>query len=229
MIPVYVLALLASFFAATWLVNRDVNRAGGNGKPFADSIWTGLLIGLLVYRFGGIVFRPVQFSKNPMQILWVSPESYMTYVGILAGAVYAGWKIYRSDFAGLKSVSPFVNVILPGILAGAAIYQLFSGDLGKPTYLIWGVQAGAFAYHPLHLYRGIGLLLLGIGLRTQSVPVHSRLGWGLLLGGIVVMFVSFFGNPGSYLLGMTPLQWGSLLASAVGLILISRMSKKLEK
>lgn len=222
MIPVYLLALLASFFVAMWLIRRELDHAGANGKQIVDFLWTAFLIGLLVYRFGGILLNPLNLFQNPFQAFMAVPAPYMAGVGMAVGLAYVVWNLIRSGQLQTTGWFRLLNMAAPGLLVGLAIYQLFTADLGKPTALPWGIEIGQTAYHPLHVYRGIGFLAIGLALRSNKLHAESRLGWALFAGGIVGMLVTFFSFPDAKWVGMTGGQWTAVIASLAGLLMLWR-------
>jgi prolipoprotein diacylglyceryltransferase len=221
-IPVYLLALAASFFIAMWLMRRDMDRAGANGKQIVDILWTAFVIAILVYRFGGMLLNPLEVLRSPFQAFMAVPAPYMAWVGILAGVMYAGWNIYKSGQWQAVGWLRLLNGMMPSLLVGLAVYQLFTADLGKPTQLPWGIEVGQTAYHPLHVYRGLALLVIGLALRSGKLQPEFRFGWALFGGGVAVMIMSFAAFPDVKWAGLTGEQWIAVAASLVGLLTLWR-------
>ncbi|WP_211208012.1 prolipoprotein diacylglyceryl transferase [Effusibacillus pohliae] len=187
-----------------------------------DLVWTGLLIGWFVQRFGQILFDPVLLFQDSFRAIMAVPAPYMALVGWIAGGLFVGWKMWRAKLVSETNFLQLLNAFVPGILIGLGVSQLLMVDLGKPTLLPWGVMAGNHAYHPLHFYRGLALVLLGMGIRRRSVPTVQRLGWSLFGVGVIGILVSFLDFPNRQWMGMSTVQAGSLVLAVFGLLLLWR-------
>lgn len=222
MIPSDWLALLAGFFVATWVMRRDLDRIGMNGTQVVDIGWGAALIGVLVYRLGGAAANPGELLRDPIQTLMAVPGPYMKGIGFGAGWAYAVWKLFRAGIDTRAAWVRTVNAAAPGILLGVGLYQLAVPEIGRATALPWGIEIGQRSYHPIHLYQGVGFLLLGAVLRRKRVALESRAGWALLGSGVVVMMISFVRFPETAWLGLTAVQWAAFAASGTGLLILGR-------
>ncbi|WP_380025630.1 hypothetical protein [Effusibacillus consociatus] len=212
---------MVSFFAAIWMIRRDLDRAGSNGGQVADVFWWGLFLGLIVYRFGGAIVDPISLFRNPLQVLLSVPVPFTKWLGVGAGAVYLLWKLHRMSINSLESWKSIINWTAPGILVGISVYQWLVTDIGRSTSLPWGMKIGEASYHPIHLYKGIGLLLTAFWVRRKAVEPQLRIGWALLGVGVAMMAVSFFRFPEDVWFGLTLEQWGYLAISISGLLYLS--------
>jgi hypothetical protein len=206
MIQTKVLVLLASSLLGIFLIKLAVKNEG-TLRPIYDILLTAVVIVILFWKFGHVVFYPSILLERPVSFLFMTGGLREIIIGSLFSAIYIWFQIRKHNvpIQLAKDALPF------GILGAALIYYLLISDLGRQTAMIWGMSLydGGSLYHPLHFYRLVLAILLFVWLWTQRrnmgnlVIVRDF----LLFFGAGLFGISFFDRHGTTFMFLTYSQW----------------------
>jgi 2-amino-4-hydroxy-6-hydroxymethyldihydropteridine diphosphokinase len=161
--------LLISFFIGTWLTGKMAENLGTNAQSIENSIFYGLLTGILSARIGFMLINPSVFINNPLSLLSLTPSMLDTSFGILVGiltAIILAQKKHLPLWPTLDTLTPLILLIFLGVhLANYANGNAY----GRPTELPWGIQLWNAVRHPVQLYAVLlgTVLLCGLLIKTR--------------------------------------------------------------
>ncbi len=224
----YGMMYLAGFAASYVLVRRQISRRGLDfGRDFIDSLYTWLILGLLIgARLGYVLFYDLSaYLSRPLDIFAVW-EGGMSFHGGLVGAAAAEIWCCRRAGADPWLVGDLVIATAPIGLALGRLGNFINGELyGRTTDVPWGMvfpNGGPLPRHPSQLYE---LFLEGIVLFAVLWALKDRVrGSGVLFSLFVVLYgairfaVEFFRQPDpqlGFVLG--PFTMGQVLSACMAL------------
>ncbi|MFA5353828.1 MAG: prolipoprotein diacylglyceryl transferase [Thermodesulfovibrionales bacterium] len=225
----YGLMYLAGFAASFLLVrSRIKKKALPLGKEFLETLYTGLVIGLLLgARFGYVLFYNLPFYlENPLDVFAVW-HGGMSFHGGMIGSILAGYWVCRKAGVDFWQITDLVVVTVPIGLGLGRLANFINGELfGRVTDLPWAMifpDGGPLPRHPSQLYEFLleGVLLFTILWtvkdRTSRTGVLSSL--FLILYGLFRFTVELVREPDvqvGYILGF--LTMGQILSAAMILL-----------
>ncbi|NTU42143.1 MAG: prolipoprotein diacylglyceryl transferase [Nitrospirales bacterium] len=189
----YGLMYLLGFIASYSLVRFQVKKKDLSlGREFFESLYTGLVIGLLLGgRFGYVLFYNLPFYlQNPLDIFAVW-HGGMSFHGGLIGSIFAGYIVCRTAKVDFWRVTDLVVVTVPIGLGLGRLGNFINGELyGRVTNLPWGMifpDGGPLPRHPSQLYE---LFLEGIVLFIILWIAKDRM---KRPGNLSALFLIFYG------------------------------------
>ncbi|MFV9511122.1 hypothetical protein [Tepidibacillus sp. LV47] len=207
-LPLQWIILFIGLFLGTFVSEQMARKKGWEKENFSDLVFTLILIVLLVYKFGWIVFDLKRVIQNPQVVIWASGTNTSFWIGILIAILYLVFQVRKKGFSwvDILQFSWFIYTIT------FFFYSLLIKDDGK------AIQS-QHLYHPVNLYKAFWLgLLLILFFRwrkeftfTKLMLLYMGLGYGLLI-------ISIFDVNIKLILGLTQEQWLSLLLSLIGMI-----------
>lgn len=202
---------------------RGIHARGAQAK-WADFVLTHLLVFLVIYKFGWIIFDLKDVINNPSIIFWMSSSSFtMAFVVTLIVFLY---KIRRSNY----SLFEILDNIFISFTVILLTYSLFIIDYGKATNFILGISikgSSDYTYHPINWYKSalaIALILLRYKWRinldlVRLLELYIVLGAGLLL-------ISILDVHPNLVYGFSLEQWAYITITLIGSIGLIRYSNK---
>lgn len=154
------LALLAGVWIGTTLVEKEAARLEMDAGKITNTIFYGLIFGLIGARLGyALQFFPVYFS-NPLSLFTLDTNTLSPELGTLIGLVVAllfGGRYKLRLRPTLDALAPGLAVFM--IAFGAA--HILSGDAyGAPTRLPWSIFLWANYRHPSQIYETVGAIMI---------------------------------------------------------------------
>jgi len=236
----YGVMYLAGFASSYALVAYQTKKkAPGLSKDFLDSLYTFIVLGLVIgARLGYVLFyNPSFYIRNPLDIfaLW---EGGMSFHGGLIGSVLAGiWRCKRSAKDPWQ-VADLVIATVPVGLGFGRLGNFINGELyGRVTDVPWAMvfpAGGPFPRHPSELYE---FFLEGVVLFTILWMLKDRIRTaGVLTSLFVTLYgvfrftVEFFREPDpqlGFVLG--PFTMGQILSATMVLTGVSLLCLRLKK
>lgn len=181
-----------------------------------------LIAGLLVWKFGGLLFEPSLLWRNPAAILATGGTWKETALAGAVSLMYA-WRAARKRNLSMKML---FDLIPYGYLVLAAVQYFFLPEYGTPTRLPWGMTVAdpEYRYHPVHAYGFLlSAVLLGMLWRVRRQTGTLRPAAFFLTGyGAGIWLLSFF-RTGASLWGiLRPDQLLAMGMIAAGLHILLR-------
>lgn len=222
----YGMMYLIGFISSYLLVRYQVKKRNLSlSKPMIDSLYTYLILGLLIgARLGYVIFYNLPFYlRDPLEIfaLW---HGGMSFHGGLIGCIVSGFifsKRYRIDFWMLADL---IVVTAPIGLGLGRLGNFINGELyGRVTDVPWAMvfpEGGPLPRHPSQLYEffseGLCLFLILWYLKDRVSKKGAISAAFLLFYGIFRFIVEFFREPDpqvGYILGF--ITMGQILSSVM--------------
>jgi phosphatidylglycerol:prolipoprotein diacylglycerol transferase len=224
----YSLGFLGAFL---WLRRARRGLAMGIDEVYSLSIWMAcgiLLGGRLVEVF---FYEWPYYGAHPWHIpaIWLGG---MSTHGILLGAVLAIGLFCRRTGRSFLAVADVLAIAGAYIMGMGRIGNFIDGQIvGSVTGVWWGVKFPDVENfrHPVVLYDGLKNLLLVpllLALRRRRPPRGVVLGHFLLWYGFLRIFIDFFREYRTELLGLPPGQEFNAAMTFLGLGLIFRAYKR---
>ncbi|WP_041304205.1 prolipoprotein diacylglyceryl transferase family protein [Kyrpidia tusciae] len=240
-LPYRLVGLILAVLAGAWAMRRGpwidpearTPRDRSVDEMALTAYWNAVVVGLLGYRFAGLLLTPAAWWDEPGRALLSAPPSGSVWVaGVLAGAA-----LVLTALRQRISMEAVLDRILPSLLLSGAFYSFFALDVGTATTLPWGLPLGDTSHHPVNIYRAILLLtaffIVWIAVsrqRTRPAPSPGvrtlrPSGLAVFLLGAALLTAGYADRPGPLYLGLRPDQWGSVACVVFGALCISRMQK----
>lgn len=213
------LTVFIGFAFAAWVLQWSLKKKSEPYKSaIEDVFFTGVLVAVLTWKLSPILFQP-SLIKKPIMILLMPGGLSGIILGLLAAAGY-GYYICKKHVIPLRKLLDELSI--PAVLF-FLVYFVLSPVYGKETETIWGVSLeNGMAYHPIHVYRAVGVALL------LFVLWFWRAYWGMegrrasvsLAGiGLTLWFGNFWARNTDVFWGIPSLQWLGILSILLGLLL----------
>jgi phosphatidylglycerol:prolipoprotein diacylglycerol transferase len=224
-----------AFFVGLLAIRSEVLRRARPLRDAYDIVLWAYVGGWIGARILLIPTGWEYFVEDPIVFL-LSSSGWVWYGGLIGGATAVGlWA--RS--AGV----PFLvvgDIVAPALAIGLAIGRIGcqlsgDGDYGVPTDLPWGmsypngVVPTQDRVHPAPLYEmlALGALFLHLWRRRLRNPRPGDiLGRYLVVSSAARFLIEFVRRNPAWLLGLTTAQWISIVAGALGLLLIRAAAAK---
>jgi phosphatidylglycerol:prolipoprotein diacylglycerol transferase len=229
----YGLAYALGFFGIlVWLMRRRLTI----GLP-VNEVWSLSIIYAVSSLIGGRVFEILVYEwdiykADPLEMLrfWHGGmASHGVILGALAGTLFFCLAYKRNVFLiADELVVPAALFLALGLFGNHINGEVY----GYSTGVWWAIR---FPYaegfrHPIALYDGIkNLLLIPIllSVRRRVIPIPGTLlAHFIFWYGFLRLFVDYFRDYNSELFGVGTGQYYNLLMAAIGLLLISRFSRR---
>jgi phosphatidylglycerol:prolipoprotein diacylglycerol transferase len=229
------LMVVAAYFAAGWLVVRELRRrqiqpAHIEGYPLAALL--GGIVGARVYY---LFEHPSSLRADFLGALF-DGAGLTWYGGVLGGIAATGWLAYRRR----QNFWALADAFAPGLALAYAIGRIGcqlagDGDYGPPSDLPWamaypnGVVPTLERCHPTPVYEtlmmGAATWLL-LRLRRATRPAGWLFGVYLVLAGAERWLAEWFRVRPERLGGLSTAQWLSLVVLCLGLLLLARRRRE---
>ena len=211
---IIVLSSIFGYFALVIALKKiEIDR-----RLILDILLSSILILILAWKFGGILFNPKQILSNPLLILFITGNTATLFLGFILSTGYIFLKLYKNGVPILL----FLDLISFSSLPFLLIYNLFTPMYGYPTRLPWGISLGSdnVLYHPVNFYFAIFIILISVYILREFKTIGNGILFmkaSLLLGisGLVLTFISPQSN---MIMGISPKQWGFAFLMTVGLV-----------
>lgn len=215
------IGLLISVLTVEMLVKR---RERVYTVKWSDFVLTHLLVFLVVYKFGWIIFDLKEVIKNPSQILWISSPSLTMALAVTL--IFFFYKMRKTNY----SLFEILDNLYISIIIILLTYSLVIIDYGKVTDYIFGIYIDGesdYKYHPVNWYKSalaIALISLRYKWRTKLdlvrlIELYILLGGGLLL-------ISIFDIQPKLFYGFSLEQWVYIIITSIGSVGLIRYSNK---
>jgi len=225
----YGLMYIAGFFAAWYLVRRQLQQGGlwetSISRDAYEGLFTTLILGVIVGgRIGYVLFYNFSYYLgHPIEILYIW-QGGMSFHGGLLGPIIFGWYYCRKHGLPFLILADLFATVAPLGLMFGRMGNFINGELwGRVTDVPWGVvfpHAGADPRHPSQLYEmaleGIVLFVIMWSLRNKDWPAGARIAVFLIGYAIARTICENFRQPDvqlGFLFGS--ITMGMLLSSAM--------------
>ena len=236
----YSLILLAAILVGLWLTAREAERKGFKKDDVYDAATWIIVAGIIGARLFHVLDHwSHEYAMNPIRALYIWEGGLAIWGaivgGVIAGAIVAwkrGWYFPR-----------FLDAAAPAVVLAQAIGRIacvITGDaMGKPTTGPFGFaytnssamvpQLGVY-YTPMPIYEfiiNLGIFAALWQLRKRNWPDGKLFLIYLILYSIERFFLAFTSSYRIIAFGLTQSQIMAILSFAVGLGLLTFMSRKL--
>ena len=225
----YGLMYIAGFFAAWYLVRRQLQQAGlwqtRISRDAYEGLFTTLILGVIIGgRIGYVLFYNFSYYLgHPIEILYIWQGGMSFHGGFLGPLVFGYFYCRKHDLPFLSLADLFATVAPLGLMFGR-LGNFINGELwGRVTDVSWGVifpHAGALPRHPSQLYEmlleGVVLFIIMWSLRHKDWPAGARVAVFLIGYAIARTICENFREPDAqlgFLFGL--ITMGMLLSSAM--------------
>jgi len=180
------------------VLTRYGRRLGMNPDQLWNCSMWAIFVGLIVARLWNVgQFWPI-YLEEPLLALSPRPSGFALWPGLVGALITGyGYLLYHALDPVRTAVALMMGMITAGIIF--SISGWLTGKLtGAPTELPWALWYYGELQHPVAFYRAVGLLMLLVGLWTQSHTAHpAHLLWLGSLGYSLLHFIteSFVANP----------------------------------
>ena len=237
----YSLILLAAITVGLWLTAREAERKGFKKDDVYDAATWIIVAGIVGARLFHVLDHwSHEYAMNPIRALYIWEGGLAIWGaivgGVIAGAVVAwrrGWYFPR-----------FLDAAAPALVLAQAIGRIacvITGDaMGKPTNGPFGFaytnssamvpQLGVY-YTPMPVYEfiiNLGIFTVLWQLRKRNWPDGKLFLTYLILYSIERFFLAFTSSYRIIAFGLTQSQIMAVLAFAIGLGLLTFMSRKMD-
>lgn len=219
-LPLHTLLLVLIGVASYTFVKYICKKKDIPYKPLGDILFNGILTYLLVWKFSHILLDPFAVFNN-LSLLILSNGGLW---GHMLGGLATLFVIYRSAKKTNFSLLLFSDLFMYGLLLTFTVYWLVLRSYGLPTTMPWGINfSGSMAfYHPVHLYQFLlgAFILLYLSTQKLSFGQGRYAGLSLFYLGIGLLIISNFSIRIHTFWGLGVMQWGYILISTIGLLLM---------
>jgi prolipoprotein diacylglyceryltransferase len=186
------LSIAVGFFIGLQIMKSKLKKVEVDQEKLVEHIFSGILITLIIWKFGPLATDPSMLWNNPWGVLYTTGAGKHLLAGATIAIIYLYLKIKRENIALTIVFDAFPFAFLPMV----GLYYLVILDYGKITEVPWGISIGdpAIAYHPVHLYKAIVVFVLFLRLWTSPQPLGQLHVFKAFLCfyGIGLMAVSLF-------------------------------------
>lgn len=194
-----------------------------------DVLTNSLLILILIWRFGYLLFNPSIIWNEPGLILAASGSDRELWTGIIVSSIYVIWQIKKANI----HYYVVLDLLPYGVLTVLIINSTINWQYGLPTRLPWGISIANpnFKYHPIHLYMILlsAPLLIALWRKSKEIGQGKIFRTFSIVFGIGMMLVSLFKPQSPYLLGLSSEQliyMSFLIAGSILLIIAKGQGEK---
>ncbi|TCS83509.1 prolipoprotein diacylglyceryl transferase family protein [Tepidibacillus fermentans] len=217
-LPIQWIILFIGLFIGTLVSEQVARTKRWEKEKWSDFVFTSVLIVLVIYKFGWIMFDLKRVIQNPQAIIWTSGTNASFWLGILVAGFYFFLKVRKERFSWID-ILQFLWLTFTITLF---FYSFLVKDYGKATNFFLSIQAddqSRIHYHPVNIYRSLWLgffLLLFYFWRkeityTRLMFLYIGLGFGLLI-------ISIFDVSMNLVFGLTLEQWRNFILACIGII-----------
>jgi prolipoprotein diacylglyceryltransferase len=212
---IYIFSLILGLF----MMRLRLWRTDYAPKTVFDLMLSNVLIVVLFWKLGTILFVPSLIWTKPLQILMMTGTWKEVLLGVLIACIYTFFKLKKMEMSFLV----LLDLIPYGILAAVICRSLFSWQYGSPTNLPWGISLTEpeYQYHPINIY----LLLLSAPLILWLWRGTLKLGKGkiiqefLMYYGIGLWVISLFKvrSEGMFILSGEQISYTVMVVLGIGI------------
>lgn len=212
-ILIYILSIMVGLFSMNYILKRTRYKS----KALLDLMLSNVLIVVLIWKFGAILFTPSLIWTKPFQILMLAGSWKELLLGIAAALIYTWYRLKRMEISFIF----FLDILSYGVVSAVICKSLLKWEYGVSTNAPWGISLTdpSYQYHPVNVY----MLLLSTALLIWLWRYSSTLGQGrivqefLMFYGIGLFVISYFKISEIYLLYFSLEQ-----LAYVGMIVLGR-------
>lgn len=174
-------------------------------KPIFDLLMNNILIVVLFWKLGPLLFMPSILWTKPYLILLMAGSYVEILIGIAVAIVYTLYKIRKLEIPLLV----FLDALPYGILSTLMFSSLLLWQYGQPTSMPWGITVtGSHQYHPVNIYLLIlsAMLLLWLWRSTYKLGKGKVVQDFLIYYAVGLWIISYTQIPTRTFLFITPEQ-----------------------
>ena len=180
------LCLILCLWIGIWITRKFSVSLATNHNAIEDSLFLGLIAGIISARIGFFLQNSTIFLDNPLSLIALTPTMLNTTFGLMVGIlsifIYAQRK-HLPLWPTLDTITP----LLIFIFAGVHLSNLATGNAyGLPTRLPWGVDLWNKLRHPVQVYALILTLALCIWFMVNTNKLKET---GFLKSGTLTQWV----------------------------------------
>lgn len=185
-----------------WLMKFILKQSLFNEKKVLDVFFNGLMIIILVWKFGPLVIQPT-LLQNPFNIFFVTGTIEYIWAGMVLAVAYLFFKARKIR----TPIRAFCDIFSFGFLSWWVFYSLLLPQYGDVTTMPWGIsiENPNFHYHPINWYGAIGGVVVLVWLWRKKETIGNGMVFAhfLILFGNAQLITSFFKPETVYLLGLS--------------------------
>lgn len=224
-IPISLLILSIGLFISVVIVEMLSKRKGrGIQAKWSDFVLTNLLVFLVIYKFGWIIFDLKSVIENPSLILWMSSSS-LTMALIVTLIVFL-YKIRKSNYTLFEILDNLFITFIVILLT----YSLIIIDYGKVTDFIFGISINGssdYKYHPINWYKSaLAIALIFLRYKWRINLNLARLMELYIILGVGLLLISILDIHPNLVYGFSLEQWLYIAITLIGSIGLIRYSDK---
>lgn len=211
---IFFLSVIAGYIMISILskLSGDQNR-----KRYLDTLFTSMMIAVLVWRFGPVLAQPMNLFGNPFTaLLLVRGSSLSGLIGAIIACIYFIYKIQRLSL----EFSRAFDYLSLGFIGFLLINNSFMWKYGLRTTLPWGISIAnnKFHYHPLNIYNLLVLAMIIAWIVFKKLKIGSGFisSTILIIYGIGNMIISYLAPQHVLILGLSVQQFIDLILLGIG-------------
>lgn len=154
-------------------------QKGEEQKRVLDAYVNALMIGLFSWKFGHLVFDPIDTLKAPLSLLYFTGGVKGVWLGVGLGGLFLGFQIKKQRF----SFHALIKALVLGFLTSGLVYSIFTYVMNKPT---WNQQGDLMELLQIILYGT--LTLWGWTIYERSSTWILQVGFWYSAGMVFTMF-----------------------------------------
>lgn len=224
-IPVSLLILSIGLLISVVIVEILTKRKGRDIQiKWSDFVLTNLLVFLVTYKFGWIIFDLKSVINNPSLIFWMSSSSLT--MALVVTLIVSLYKIRKSNYSLLEILDNLFISFTVILLT----YSLFIIDYGKTTNSILGVYVNGssdYKYHPINWYKsGLAVALIFLRYKWRLSLNLARMMELYIILGVGLLLISILDVHPNLAYGFSYEQWVYITITLIGSIGLIRYSDK---
>lgn len=210
------ITIIGSIIGYFFLVLR-INKMQMDKQLITDMVLGTVIIYVIFWRFGGLLFDPRMLLDNPISILYQSSSGMSTVIALVISAFYIIYRIKKNKI----SVYQFLDLLPFGILPFFLIYNLAIPLYGNKTSVPWGIAISnpEIKYHPINYYYAIIITCLMIYFMLKKDNVKNNMYFTITVNtvGVSVLLLSFLAPIDLQIIGISYAQLLSMILILIGI------------
>lgn len=224
-IPVSLLTLSIGLFISVVIVEMLSKRKSRSTQAkWSDFVLTNLLVFLVVYKFGWVIFDLKSVIENPSLIFWMSSSSFA--MALIVTLIVFLYKIKKDNYTLFEILDNLYITIIIILLT----YSLFIIDYGKATDFIFGIainESSDYKYHPINWYKsGLAIALIFFRYKWRIDLNLAKLMELYIFLGVGLLLISILDVHPNLIYGFSLEQWVYITITLIGSIGLIRYSNK---
>ena len=244
-IHLYSICILLGVITAYIVITREAKRRNINSEFISNTIFYGLLFGIVGARLYYVIFNFDLYKDNIFDIFKIWNGGLAIHGGVIAGAIFVYFYSKKKGYNFLK----LTDIILPGVLIAQAIGRwgnffnqeaygmAVSNDLLHklfvPNFIIEGMNIDGTTYLPTFYFESIwcviGFILILIIRKKLNIKIGTITAIYLIWYGIGRFVIEAFRTDSLMFFIIKQAQIISVLSIILGIVILIKKNRKLYK